>query len=185
MPEHDQAIAELQRRVRDLEDRLALMQLLATYGPAVDSGSAAQTARLWTGDGVYDTYPAVLHGHAAIEDMVTGELHQRLIHSGAAHLQGLPHLEVDGDRAVATAYSQLVLRDEATDSFRIWRTGANRWEFVRTAQGWQVTHRVNRQLDGSAEARDLFSAAVGERPGAGSAGPESDPAPRNREEDER
>jgi hypothetical protein len=105
----------------------------------------------------------VLHGHAAIADMVTGELHQRLIHSGAAHLQGLPHLEVDGDQAGATAYSQPVLRDEATDRFRIWRTGANRWEFVRTAQGWRVTHRVNRRLDGSAEARDLFRAAVGER----------------------
>jgi hypothetical protein len=154
------ALAELQRRVQDLEDRLALMQILATYGPAVDSGSAAPAAGLWTDDGVYDTFPAVLHGRAAIAEMVTGELHQRLIHAGAAHLQGLPHLHVEGDRAVATAYSQLVLRDEATDSFRIWRTGVNRWEFVRTEHGWQVTHRVNRQLDGDTTARDLLREAV-------------------------
>ncbi|MDG6101390.1 nuclear transport factor 2 family protein [Dactylosporangium aurantiacum] len=162
MPEQDDAIAELRRRVRDLEDRLAIMQILATYGPAVDSGSAGPAAQLWTDDGVYDTYPAVLHGRAAIAAMVDGELHQRLIHAGAAHLQGLPHVEVAGDRAVATAYSQLVLRDDTTDSFRIWRTGANRWQFVRTARGWQVTHRVNRQLDGGAEARDLLSAALDE-----------------------
>ncbi|MCW3843349.1 nuclear transport factor 2 family protein [Micromonospora yasonensis] len=162
MPDHDQVIIELQRRVRELEDRLALLQILATYGPAVDSGSPAPAARLWTDDGVYDTDPTVLHGRAAITDMVTGELHQQLIHSGAAHLQGLPHLEVAGDRAVATAYSQLVLRDEASDSYRIWRTGVNRWEFIRTENGWQVTHRVNRQLDGSAEARELLRAAVDE-----------------------
>ncbi|MCW3819056.1 nuclear transport factor 2 family protein [Micromonospora sp. DR5-3] len=162
MPDHDQLIAELQRRVRELEDRLALLQILATYGPAVDSGSPAPTARLWTDDGLYDTYPAVLHGRAAIAGMVTGELHQQLIHSGAAHLQGLPHIEVHGDRAVATAYSQLVLRDEANDSYRIWRTGVNRWEFIRTAHGWQVTHRINRQLDGSVEARELLRAAVDE-----------------------
>jgi hypothetical protein len=160
MPENDHVIADLRRRVQELEDRLALMQLIASYGPAVDSGSPEPAARLWTDDGVYDTYPAVLHGREEIAGMVTGEPHQRLIHSGAAHLQGLPHLRVDGDRAVATAYSQLVLRDEATDSYRIWRTGVNRWEFVRTPQGWQVTHRVNRQLDGGAEARELLRAAV-------------------------
>jgi hypothetical protein len=153
-------VADLQRRVRELEDRLALMQILATYGPAVDSGSAQRTAQLWTDDGVYDVYPEVLHGREAIAAMVVGPLHQSLIAGGAAHLQGLPHIEIDGDRAVATAYSQLVLRDPANDAYRVWRTGVNRWEFQRTEQGWRVTHRVNRQLDGEAEARDLLRAAV-------------------------
>ncbi|MER7279137.1 nuclear transport factor 2 family protein [Dactylosporangium sp. NPDC000244] len=160
MPERDEVLADLQRRVRELEDRLALMQLLATYGPAVDSGSPEPAAGLWTDDGVYDVYPAPLHGRAAIAGMVTGELHQGLIRAGAAHLQGVPHLRIDGDRAVAIAYSQLVLRDEATDTFRTWRTGVNRWEFVRTAEGWRCTHRVNRQLDGGAEARDLLREAL-------------------------
>src|SRR5690606_14014889 len=59
-----------------------------------------------------------------------------------------------------TTYSQLVLRDEATDSYRIWRTSANRWEFIRTDQGWRVTHRTNRPLDGGGEARELLRAAV-------------------------
>ncbi|WP_433220532.1 nuclear transport factor 2 family protein [Dactylosporangium sp. CS-047395] len=156
----EETVAQLQRRVGELEDRLALMQLLATYGPAVDSGAAEPAAGLWTDDGVYDVDPEVLRGRAAIAGMVTGEGHQRLIRAGAAHLQGLPHLQVDGDRAVATAYSQLVLRDEATDGFRVWRTGVNRWEFTRTPGGWQVTHRTNRQLNGAAEARELLYQAV-------------------------
>jgi hypothetical protein len=83
-----------------------------------------------------------------------------LIHSGAAHLQGLPHIEVNGDSAVVTAYSQLVLREEGSDSYRIWRTGVNRWEFCRTAEGWQVTQRINRQLDGGAEVRELLRDAI-------------------------
>ncbi len=36
----------------------------------------------------------------------------------------------------------------------------NRWELVRTGVGWRVHSRVNRQLDGSAEARDLLAHAA-------------------------
>jgi SnoaL-like domain len=156
----DQAITALERRVRDLEDRLTILQIVASYGPAVDSGSPVPAAELWAEDGVYDTFPLVLEGRSAIASMVTGERHQGLIHAGAAHLQGLPHIDIDRDKAVVTTYSQLVLREAGSDGYRIWRTGVNRWEFNRTAAGWQVTHRINRQLDGGPEARDLLRAAV-------------------------
>ncbi|GLZ41991.1 nuclear transport factor 2 family protein [Actinokineospora sp. NBRC 105648] len=156
----DDRIAALERRLAEVEDRLALLQIVAAYGPAVDSGSAEATAALWTEDGVYDTFPVVLAGKAAIAGMVTGELHQGLINSGAAHLIGIPHIELAGDTAVVTTYSQLVLRDNETDSYRSWRTGVNRWEFARTPQGWRVTRRVNRQLDGTPEGRAILGAAV-------------------------
>ncbi|WP_235966703.1 hypothetical protein [Micromonospora rubida] len=42
----------------------------------------------------------------------------------------------------------------------------NRWEFIRTGGGWKTTHRINRQLDGSVEARVLLTAAVNGTPGA-------------------
>ena len=61
---------------------------------------------------------------------------------------------------MVTNYSQLVLSDPDTDGFRVWRTGVNRWELVRTGVGWRVHSRVNRQLDGSAEARDLLAHAA-------------------------
>ncbi|RIJ71315.1 nuclear transport factor 2 family protein [Nakamurella silvestris] len=146
----------VEARLRVAEDQLALSRIIASYGPAVDSGSAGTTADLWTEDGVYDTFPVVLHGRTDLSEMVTGELHQSLIQAGAAHLMGPPRIDLDGDRAVVTHYSQLVLRDEAGDGYRVWRTGVNRWEFLRTEQGWKATHRVNRQLDGSAEARELL-----------------------------
>jgi len=159
-PAPEDRIADLEQRLREVEDHLALTRIIASYGPAVDSGSAGTTARLWTETGVYDTFPVVLSGRQELRGMVTGEMHQGLINAGAAHLMGPPHIVVDGDHAVVTHYSQLVLRDPPADGYRIWRTGVNRWEFARTDQGWQATSRVNRQLDGSEEARNLLAQAV-------------------------
>ena len=48
------AVSELRACVRLLEDHLEVSQLVAQYGPAVDSGSGAATAALWTEDGVFD-----------------------------------------------------------------------------------------------------------------------------------
>jgi hypothetical protein len=160
VPSTEERLAALEARLQDAEDRLALLQIIAGYGPAVDSGSAAPTADIWTEDGVYDTFPVVLEGRDALAGMVTGERHQGLIHAGAAHVLGMPHIQLDGDRAVVTNYSQLYLKNPDEDSFRVWRTGVNRWQFVRTAEGWKATHRVNRQLDGTAEGRAVLAAAV-------------------------
>ncbi|MEU7713243.1 nuclear transport factor 2 family protein [Micromonospora chalcea] len=153
-------LEQAERRLATAEDQLALWRIVASYGPAVDSGSAEITAQLWTEDGVYDTFPVVLNGRDALRGMVNGERHQALINNGAAHLMGLPHIVVDGDRAVVTNYSQLVLSAPDQNGYRIWRTGSNRWEFTRTDEGWKVTHRWNRQLDGTDEGRDLLARAV-------------------------
>jgi hypothetical protein len=71
---------------------------------------------------------------------------------------GLPHIVLDGDTAVATSYSRLYRRDG--DNFRVWRVGANRWEFVRTADGWRVKNRVNRVLNGGEEPRALLRSGI-------------------------
>jgi hypothetical protein len=82
--------------------------------------------------------------------MVEGAAHQGLLAEGVAHVMGLPRVTVDGDRAVAVNQSVVHRRGE------VWRVAANRWELVRTPLGWQVASRVNRLLDGSAEARELL-----------------------------
>jgi ketosteroid isomerase-like protein len=40
------------------------------------------------------------------------------------------------------------------------RAGANHVMLRRTAAGWRIVKRISRQLDGSAEARDLLAAGV-------------------------
>jgi hypothetical protein len=153
-------VAALAARVDELEARLTISQLMASYGPAVDSGAAGAAGALWTDDGVYDAGVGVFRTAAGISAMVAGEPHQSYIRGGCAHLVGPPHIVVHGDRAVATCYSQLLFRDEEADGYRVWRVTANRWEWVRGPDGWRVASRVNRPLDGGEEARALLGRAL-------------------------
>ena len=167
----NERLAVLEARVHQLEDQLALYQIMSAYGPLVDSGDAEATAALWTEDGIYDwgggSAPGAgvregpqgaAHNAAEIADMVRGEYHQAIIKGGAAHVIGLPHVSVDGNSAVAISYSRLYRRDG--DNFRVWRVGANRWEFVRTENGWRVKRRINRLLTGNAEPREMLRAGI-------------------------
>jgi hypothetical protein len=156
----ERRVAALEERLHAAEDRLEIQRLIAAYGPAVDSGRSAAAAALWTRDGAYDTYPAPARGTEAIAALFDADLHRSLVRGGCAHLQATPHIELDGDRAVATFHSLLLTRDEATDGFRVWRASANRCELTREPGGWRVQRRVNRVLDGGAEARDLLRRAV-------------------------
>lgn len=158
-------LSATEERLATAEDRLAILQLVATYGPAVDSGTADVTAELWVEEGVYDTFPQVFDGRAQIAAMVNGERHQTLIHAGAAHLLGIPHITIEGDSAVVTNYSQLVRSDPESRVFTTVRTGVNRWELRREhGQDWRIVHRSNRQLDGDSESRDLLARAVAAKP---------------------
>lgn len=154
-------VTALEKRVRELEDRLEIFQLLSTYGPAVDSGESAAAADLWAKDGTYDV--GGMHqakGHSAIAALYESEGHQNLIHTGSAHATGLPNVKLDGDKATAVGYSQVLLRDG--DGFKVWRNAANRWDLVRTEQGWRIKLRFNRVLDGSKASHDVLRTAVGD-----------------------
>ncbi|HTF11256.1 MAG TPA: nuclear transport factor 2 family protein [Asanoa sp.] len=162
-------LAALEARVAALEDQIAIARLMASYGPSVDSLSADLTAALWADDGDYDagTWPGmaagttgVFHGSDALREMVSTDPHQGFVRGGCAHVVSAPRITVDGDTAVAVCYAQLLRRDEATDSYRVWRITANRWEWTRTQAGWKVANRTNRPLDGSEAARELFRDAL-------------------------
>ncbi len=149
-------IAALARRVQALEDSAEICQLIATYGPAVDSGSAAVVGRLWAQDGIYDPGGITPYaGRAAVGDLVHGERHQGYLRAGCAHVLSMPQVTVDGDAAVAVNYSRVYLKDGTY--WRLERVSANRWELERIDGTWQVTRRTNRLLDGTPEARALLT----------------------------
>lgn len=156
----DATIAELADRLRQVEDELAIIRLLASYGPAVDSGESQVAARMWTADGVYDVGGvACPAGHDQLAAMYDGEQHQSIIAGGAAHLTSTPIVHVHGDRATAIAHS-FVFRREA-EGYGVWRASANRWTLIRTRDGWRIQERLNRVLDGSPAARDVLRGGGG------------------------
>ena len=90
---------------------------------------------------------------------VTSDLHRHFVAKGSAHTLGPVSVRLDGDTAVAVNYSVVFVHDGGR-----WiaeRVAANRWDLTRTAAGWRVRRRVNRLLDGGAEAVSLLA---GEEP---------------------
>ena len=163
MSDLEATVAALAERVRELEDRLAIYDLIARYGPIVDSGSDDAVAQVFREDAVYDSDPAPMEGRPAISAMVSGEGHQGLIQSGAAHVMALPVVRVDRDHAVATGYSR-VYRTDGHGGFQVWRVSANRWELERGVDGWRAVHRVNRLLDGRDDSRQILRNGVAPGP---------------------
>jgi len=154
----DDRLAALERRIRLLEDQVAIYQLMAAYGPAADSGSTERAISLWAEGGIYDLHSRVMTGRDEIAQELEGDWHQGLIAQGSGHIVSMPHVVVDGDRAVATCHSRLYRREG--DAYRVISCSANRWEFARSEAGWQVTRRTSRRLDGSEESHALLSQAV-------------------------
>ncbi|ABW16474.1 conserved hypothetical protein [Parafrankia sp. EAN1pec] len=151
------AVETLAARVRLLEDQVEIMQLVAQYGPAVDSGSATATAELWTEDGTFDAVPHLrMRGRSDIVDMVNGG-HQRLIQGGCGHVLTVPHIEVDGDQATGRSYALNIRWDADADRFWVARVSANTWRWTRTPQGWRISERVNANLDGTPEHRAMLA----------------------------
>jgi ketosteroid isomerase-like protein len=165
-------LAALEAELRSVRDHLEIYQLTAAYGPAADSGDAEATAALWTEDGEYDwgrgkTTPDAgmveglgggARGRAEIAGMVDGSYHQGVINNGAAHTLTMPHVLVQGDTAVSTAYVCVYSHDG--DAWRAWRVSASHFHWVRGPEGWKIKRRLNRSLNGSAEARALLAAGL-------------------------
>ena len=150
----------LLERVRILEDQLALAQVVASYGPAVDSGSSERAASLWSDDGVFDVPPyATWAGRDEIAGMVDGAGHQGLITNGCGHVLTAPRVVVDGDDARGWNYALNIRWDAVREQFWIARLSANEWTFRREPDGWKTVCRVNVNLDGSEQARALFRGA--------------------------
>lgn len=149
-------IAEIAARLQALEDREAIRALIASYGPLADAGDSAGLSALWTDDGTYGVGGmGAARGRAAIAGLIDGPTHRALMADGCAHLLGPVAIELDGDRA--TAHGHSVVFRHSDGRFEAVRVSANRWDLVRTAEGWRVSHRENALLDGSAAARALLA----------------------------
>jgi hypothetical protein len=162
----------IEDRIRAIEDRLEILNLIASHPPSADSAADYFTRQVYTEDGVIDLGGGkTAAGNAEVAGMVMTPGHQAAIAGGLAHFCGLPRIDIDGDTAVATSYLQIITPHPTgepyevpnhgmTKGFRIHRVGANRWELVRTPDGWKIRRRTLRPLDGTEPARELLRGAL-------------------------
>ena len=163
---------KLEDRLRAVEDRLEILNLIASHPPSADTGADHYVRTIYLDDGVIDLGGGkAANGKDAVAAIVKTPGHQAAIAGGLAHFAGLPHIILDGDEAVVTSYLQILAPHPTAESievpnhgsskgFRVHRVGANRWELVRTSAGWKIKRRTLRPLDGSEPARELLRHAV-------------------------
>jgi hypothetical protein len=159
----EQRLAALEARLQAAEDHLAILNLLNSYGPLVDSATAKQAGELWVEGGGYnfglnDGGTKRLEAPDEVAGMYSWEGHLDLVNTGCAHLTATPKITVDGDEAQAVGYSFVVLRED--ERWYLWRAAINHWTLRRTAEegngGWRIVERFNRTLNGSEESHETM-----------------------------
>jgi hypothetical protein len=151
-------LAALEQRLQAAEDHLAILNLLNSYGPLVDSGWADEAPKLWQDGGGYNYgLPDGGTGRLTkdvLHTMYESEGHMGLVNTGCSHLTATPKITVDGDTARAVGYSFVVLREG--ERWFLWRAAINEWSLVRGPDGWRIEERFNRTLDGSKESHEVM-----------------------------
>ena len=162
----------IEERLRAVEDRLEILNLIASHPPSADTGADYYTRVAYVEDGEIDLGRGkAMTGNEAIAAMTKTPAHQAAIAGGLAHLASLPRIELDGNRAVVTSYLQIltphpteppheVPNHGVSNGFRVHRVASNRWELVRTPEGWKIQRRTVRTLDGSEPAREILRGAL-------------------------
>src|SRR5262245_41180892 len=162
----------IEDRLRAIEDRLEIYNLIASHPPAADTGGDYYTRHAYVADGTIDLGGGkAATGNVAIAAGQQSPGHLAAIAGGLAHFAGLPRIELDGDHAVATSYLQILTPHPTAEphevpnhglskGYRIHRVAANRWELERTADGWKIRRRTVRTLDGGESAREILRGAL-------------------------
>lgn len=154
----DDRLARLEHRLQALEDEREITTLLSTYGPLADSGRAEEVAAIWETDGVYDNDEISMSGHDQLAAMIGSRGHRRWIEGGCCHFNGHPAVTLHGDTAVAVNHSLMVVHQGG--QFVVRRATANHWQLHRGPDGWRVTVRTGRLLDGRPQAPALLAAGA-------------------------
>src|ERR1700709_1558801 len=92
-------------RLRAIEDRFEIYNLVASHPPSADTGAADYARAIYTDDGTVDLGGTkTAQGREAIASMLASNGHHAAIASGIAHFASLPHVSLDGDTAVVISY---------------------------------------------------------------------------------
>lgn len=143
------ATPSIEDRLRALEDRQAIYQVVCSYGYAVDGLNAEAAGACYVEDGVYAVGDiGAFKGREQIEAITRDPGHLQYVGAGCAHMSSLPYVVIEEDRAVATCHTMVPMHGD--NGFFIGRLSASRIELARQADGgWKIVHRQNYMLDGN------------------------------------
>lgn len=160
MEDVETRLGALEAEVRRLKDHLAIHQIVARYGPLVDSTGTDEARLRKAGEffgetGIYDLSDTDKFTGAEFAATLSGPPHQDYVRAGSTHVMSMPYVLVAGDRATALGYSH-VFQNAHDGTFRVVRASVNYWEFERRDGAWQVVRRTNRLADGTEAPRQLL-----------------------------
>lgn len=139
--DHLSDIAKLQERIKLLEDKVEITDLLNSYAKTVDMASADHVNwPMWetyfTEDCVV-TFPFGTHkGRNGLSEWGKAALAS---FQATHHLSGNFQIELNGDKAKATTNiiaTHLFKKDVPNDHFTL--AGVYEWEFLCTSKGWKI-----------------------------------------------
>jgi hypothetical protein len=138
---------DLERRLRALEDREAIRELIARYAYEVDCGEPPDWASVFSDDIEMEAGKlGTSRGLAEIERRFTRAEHLDAIREGSQHAYSnvVVDLEVDGDHATAWGYACVHTRRGG--EWRIYTLGVNRWRLRREGGAWRFVERQRREV---------------------------------------
>jgi len=163
----------LEQRIRAIEDRFEIYNLIAGHPPSADTGADYYAEAVYAEDGVFDRGANLsgAAGNKAIAAMLTTDGHKAAIAGGIAHFTGLPHITLDGDDAVVVSYLQILTPNKSgaeievpnhglSRGYHIHRVVTGRWDLHRSASGWKIKRRTLRLVDGSEPSREILRGAL-------------------------
>lgn len=152
-------IAMLEERLLAAEDELAIIRLIASYGPLIDSGSTDRGPALFDTEGVYDVNFGRMTGPDEFSELLRGAGHQRLIGQGVVHAMGLPWVRVNGNEAIAINCTQMFIKEGG--GYPTLRAAHNVWKLAKSPDGgWMIRERTNRLIGEDGKARNLLLASI-------------------------
>lgn len=159
----------VEQRLQAIEDHLEILNLIAAHPVGADGANHDFAESFWCDDGTVDTAGQPKPYEAMIGVLNTPGFAEAQ-RQGICHFAGLPYVTIDGDRAVAISYLQILAADPegkpfelsahgTSKGYRVLRASANRWELERTPEGWRIKNRSMRGMDNPA-AREMLRAAA-------------------------
>jgi SnoaL-like domain len=158
-------------RITAAEDRLEILTLLSGSAFSSDVASESYWKKMFTADAVFDRgQDRQDKGIAEILKIVNAPDQHEAIKFGMTHLAMLPHITLKGDSAIATGYLLIAMPDTAAShvnlpgkgvspGFSIYQLTVNRWQLLRTTEGWKVTQRIVRPITGN-DSHNILKQAI-------------------------